>query len=868
MSASARQFKYTLHGKNSYFSEYFYIYRDSSNYDSYTTHSGTYKNFNAGGNLQYQILLSTGAYGWVDGAWLKIFGEYDQIYFQSGPFSGKQPLSLYLPIDKGALWMYSNSISSSSWMTDSTDDWSYINVGTSFSTGTRLYLKKSFSGADSIAAFEMSVFYRYGIVVYMNGHEVYRDNVEEGPIYSFTEYSGSYSTLSFHSFTRSAYHITSGGGNIVAVMLLLPSGSNTEFDAWLSLYSPSPLYSSGPICYRPLAGDHPFFDMVESTGLTMTSESALSAGSNTLGINGMGFIQTVYASSNQQYILQWQDYTDQLGNQRRYAFTPMTTSKGWYHYGMPPILASTYSFSITGTMTFCEIAFLVCRTDTKGLVYPSSVNRCYINNPCTIRPLSPVPGYVTASDLPSGLSISSATGIISGTPQWTGNSFYTITSEGNSFNLQINVGAPSSISSFSYPGTHQFSENQEIGLKPEVSGAPFTVSIVSGSLPNGVTLNTETGVISGFASTREVTLTLKASNSLGSSQTTLTLRVGNPQTSSFYPSSYEAQQNSYFSISPTSECSGCIYTLESSLPSGVSLDASTGVISGSSSTVVNAWTVTVTRNSPYGSSTTSFVLTIRAGSTKLAPITQFKYEKSKYTLVKGRSFSTKPSVNGDEVSFQVVAGKLPGGLILDQSGEIKGTPLETSSASSVMVRARNSVSKVDVNLEFKVNSMSVGAVVTIILLIVLILAALFVFLFMYQKKKRLGIQSVEDMQKSLPKPVAANANREVNSTATVVINNVGGVVPMGDTGGVMPMGGAGVVPMGSASNGVVPMANAPINNNQSMTNYSAGTTLPMTNPIGTTMPMTNTPINNNQSMTYNPIYQQAPSGIPMNSFRS
>ena len=192
MSASARRFHYTLQGKNSWFSEYFYIYRDSSNYDSYSTHSGNYAYFNSLGNRDYQILLSTGSYGWVDGAWVRIYGEYDQLYFQSGPFDGKKPLSLYLPIAKSNSWRYSDSVTSSSWTMDPASNWNrYYTGGSSFSTGTRRYLRTTFFGANNIAAYEMSASYRYGIVVYINGHEVYRDNVEEGPIYSFTQYSKS-----------------------------------------------------------------------------------------------------------------------------------------------------------------------------------------------------------------------------------------------------------------------------------------------------------------------------------------------------------------------------------------------------------------------------------------------------------------------------------------------------------------------------------------------------------------------------------------------------------------------------------------------------------------------------------------------------
>ena len=405
MSASARQFHYKLNGKNSWFSEYFYIYRDSSNYDSYSTHSGTYAYFNSPGNVQYEILLSTGSYGWVDGAWLKIYGEYNQLYFQSGPFDGKKPLSLYLPIDKGDAWTYSDSISSSTWMTDTTDDWGSYTGGSSFSTGTRRYLKKTFSGANKIAAFEMSASYRHGIVVYVNGHEVYRDHVEEGPIYAFTSYTQSYSSQDFHSFIRSAYHITNGSDNVVAVMLLLPSGYQVTFDAWLALYSPSPIYTANnAMCYHTYSGSGKCSDLKESTTCTVgyggTGWTNLIA-----GVNGIRFSQSTLASSNQMYYLEWSDYTESPSNQRQFTFSPSVTSKYWYHYGMPQVSGSDLTFSITGgSMTFGEIDLLVCKKDNPQLLYPASVNVCYRGLPCTISPLAVVPGSVTAQNLPTGLS--------------------------------------------------------------------------------------------------------------------------------------------------------------------------------------------------------------------------------------------------------------------------------------------------------------------------------------------------------------------------------------------------------------------------------------------------------------------------------
>ena len=528
MSASARRFHYTLQEKNSWFSEYFYIYRDSSNYDSYSTHSGTYAYFNSPGNVQYEILLSTGSYGWVDGAWLKIYGEYNQLYFQSGPFDGKKPLSLYLPIDKGDDWSYSDSISSSTWMTDTTDDWGSYTGGSSFSTGTRRYLKKTFSGANNIAAFEMSASYRHGIVVYVNGHEVYRDNVAEGPIYAFTSYTQYYSSQDFHSFIRSAYHITNGSDNVVAVMLLLPSEDTVTFDAWLALYSPSPIYTANnAMCYHTYSGSGKCSDLKDSTTCTVgyggTGWTNLIA-----GVNGIGFSQSRLASSNQMYYLEWSDYTESPSRQRQLYFDPLTTTKHWYHHGMPQVSGSDLTFSITGgSMTFGEIRLLVCKEDNPQLLYPASVNMCYRGLPCTISPLAAVPSSVTAQNLPTGLSCNRNTGVISGTPtSLSTGSTITITSGEHEFRLQYMAVEPRAVSSFRYSGVQQVCQNRELGLKAIVTGAPYSVSIVSGSLPDGVTLDTDTGTIHGFpteASSRE--LRLKASNRLGNKETTITLNV-------------------------------------------------------------------------------------------------------------------------------------------------------------------------------------------------------------------------------------------------------------------------------------------------------------------------------------------------------
>ena len=701
MSASARRFHYTLQEKNSWFSEYFYIYRDSSNYDSYSTHSGTYAYFNSPGNVQYEILLSTGSYGWVDGAWLKIYGEYNQLYFQSGPFDGKKPLSLYLPIDKGDAWMYSDSISSSTWMTDTTNNWGSYTGGSSFSTGTRRYLKKTFSGANNIAAFEMSASYRHGIVVYVNGHEVYRDHVEEGPIYAFTQFTQPYSSQDFHSFIRSAYHITNGSDNVVAVMLLLPNGYQVTFDAWLALYSPSPIYTANnAMCYHTYSGSGKCSDLKDSTTCTV-GYGGIGWTNLIAGVNGIGFSQSTLSSSNQRYYLEWSDYTESPSKQRQFTFSPSVTSKYWYHHGMPQVSGSDLTFSITGgSMTFGEIQLLVCKKDNPQLLYPASVNVCYRGLPCTISPLAAVPGSVTAQNLPTGLSCNRNTGVISGTPtSLSTGSTITITSGNHVFRLQYKAVEPRAVSSFRYSGVQQVCQNRELGLKAIVTGAPYSVSIVSGSLPDGVTLDTDTGTIHGFpteTSSRE--LRLKASNRLGNKETTITLNVVSVPQGYYYPSEKKAAVGNSFSVSP-SNCVGCTFTLEGSsqpLPSGVSLDANTGVISGSCNTIIASRRIDITISNACGSVNDWINLTIR-------PLPSIQYSQSQYTFALN-SWVSISTTRSEVDSVSIVSGSLPEGLGLDEnSGEITGTATEAAVAV-LRIKASNDVGNTEVEITITIGN--------------------------------------------------------------------------------------------------------------------------------------------------------------------
>ena len=59
-----------------------------------------------------------------------------------------------------------------------------------------------------MATFELQLNYRFGVVAYINGAEVYRDNLSDGEPTSSTVATGSYSFYDYHGIIRSANEVT------------------------------------------------------------------------------------------------------------------------------------------------------------------------------------------------------------------------------------------------------------------------------------------------------------------------------------------------------------------------------------------------------------------------------------------------------------------------------------------------------------------------------------------------------------------------------------------------------------------------------------------------------------------------------------
>lgn len=289
-----------------------------------------------------------------------------------------------------------------------------------------------------------------------------------------------------------------------------------------------------------------------------------------------------------------------------------------------------------------------------------------------------VDSFTVSPALPAGLTLSKSTGAISGTPSAiSASARYTVTAHNPAGTSSVEItllvnGPPSGFNYSLNPAVYY----QYVAIAPNAATLSGTVDsfTVTPALPAGLSLNKTTGAITGTptASSSATAYTVTARNAAGSPTVTLTLTVKGPPTGLSYSTPNPVYLKSIPIAANSASVTGTVdsFTVSPALPAGLSLNKTTGAITGTPTAIAAAATYSVTARNPSGS--TAFNLNITVNN----PITGLSYAVNPAVYWKGVALSppNTPTITGTPDSF-TVSPALPAGMSLDKStGAITGAP--------------------------------------------------------------------------------------------------------------------------------------------------------------------------------------------------
>jgi len=264
--------------------------------------------------------------------------------------------------------------------------------------------------------------------------------------------------------------------------------------------------------------------------------------------------------------------------------------------------------------------------------------------------------------------------------------------------------------------------------------SPYTYSVSSGTLPTGITIDSATGLVSGIpTATQSVSnVVFRVTDSLGVvSSTTATVAFTINGTITATANSVTPVQTSQnvaiTSFNPFASVAGgtlpYYYFVSSGvLPDRVTLDPTTGLVSGTPTQTYSTASVTFNVRDGGGivastTSTVSFTVNLTISSVAGATTTVSGYQNTAIT-----SFNPFSSVTNGVAPYTyfVSSGVLPTGVIINSStGQVTGTPTVTYATASVTFSVRdvnNATSSTTSTVSFTINvvtTATAGATTTV-----------------------------------------------------------------------------------------------------------------------------------------------------------
>ncbi len=311
--------------------------------------------------------------------------------------------------------------------------------------------------------------------------------------------------------------------------------------------------------------------------------------------------------------------------------------------------------------------------------------------------------YSLSGTIPSGITIDPSSGIISydntlsvGNYPLTVNAANSVASTTAAYSITVNVAAPSSLV-YSPAGLTADGGTAGASVSPSInSGGAVDTYSLTGTIPSGVTIDPSTGIIScdNTLPIGTYTLLVVATNSAGSTGANYTITI-NPEAPSSLSYSPATTTGNYgiagSSAAPTINTGGGVmtYSLSGTIPSGISIDPSSGIISYDNTLSAGGYSLTVNAANSVASTTATYNITINA----VAP-SSLVYSPAGLTADRGTAgASVSPSINsGGIVDTYSLTGTVPSGVTIDSSTGIISYDNTLSTGSyPLTVNATNSI---------------------------------------------------------------------------------------------------------------------------------------------------------------------------------
>lgn len=298
--------------------------------------------------------------------------------------------------------------------------------------------------------------------------------------------------------------------------------------------------------------------------------------------------------------------------------------------------------------------------------------------------------------LPTGLSINQTNCEISGTPtELYPESIHVVTATNSggthSTNISITV---NDIAPFISYGTSEviLVKNTTIdNLTATNSGGEIVSCSVSPSLPSGLSINNLNCLISGTPSetSGRTSYSITATNSGGQSlfQLYITVNDQSPTNLVYSQTNSVYTKNQTITTNTPSNSGGVItsYSVSPSLPSGLTLNTTTGEISGTPIVASSSSGYLITGTNQTGSTSSTITISVN----DLDPV--ISYSGSPFSFTKDSLISPITPATISNVSSCLISPVLPTGLVFNSSScVISGTPSITSPATSYQITATNS----------------------------------------------------------------------------------------------------------------------------------------------------------------------------------